>query len=248
MKRKALLIESSRLPGHPDLPGARVDIDNWKRFLLSLEGGAWELNEIDVLSHPTISGLEAKLAAEAATDYVFITFSGHGYYLKGKDIEDSILCLNAKDEIPVSRVNAGNPRSTLVVDTCRKVVLVKSAALTFMSANEALLNRALGNRDSYRKCFDDALQLGEKGIIRMFSCDLDEAAGESENTGGFYSSALVQCCVDWHNRAAAGKRQYYSTWNAHECAAAKTTLREMQQHPKYAAGRRLTHFPMAVKV
>ena len=53
MIRKALLIGA---PGK-DLPGVTKDIANFKDFLLSGAGGAWESKEIDTLMDPSrISG------------------------------------------------------------------------------------------------------------------------------------------------------------------------------------------------
>ena len=48
MNRKAILIEASDVRGLKDLPGARVDIKNWKGYLKSLLGGTWTDTEIKV--------------------------------------------------------------------------------------------------------------------------------------------------------------------------------------------------------
>ena len=82
MKRQAILIESSQIVGQPDLPGAKVDVDNWSAFLQSDEGGAWRGDEIAIFRKPSWTALQARLALEATTDYVFVTFSGHGYHIR----------------------------------------------------------------------------------------------------------------------------------------------------------------------
>jgi hypothetical protein len=48
VSRKAILIESSKLKDHPDLPGARADVDNFSQFLQSEIGGSWYEWEIPV--------------------------------------------------------------------------------------------------------------------------------------------------------------------------------------------------------
>lgn len=246
MKRKAFLIESSRLQSHPDLPGARVDVLNWKNFLLSDEGGAWEEKEIVTLSNPTRIMLQGLLALEASTDYVFITFSGHGFHIKGKDLDESMICLNTTENVAVSAVNPGNPRCMLIIDACRQLVQ-EDVLIEMSAANLILLSAASPNRVAYRNIFDIAVTQAERGVIRLFSCDIDEAANESPHSGGFYTNALVECCRYWHDNIAANKKLYYPAWDAHQSAAIHTTLRNAQQHPQYSGGRRNKYFPLVVK-
>ena len=61
MKRKAILIESSDVKGHTDLPGARVDIANWELFLRSDYGGGWTDSEIVILRKPFSADVEKAL-------------------------------------------------------------------------------------------------------------------------------------------------------------------------------------------
>lgn len=246
MKRKAFLIESAQLQGQDDLPGARIDISNWKNYLLSDEGGAWEPEEIQTFSKPSRTALLARLAQESLTDYVFIAFSGHGFHIKGKDLDESMICLNDTENVPVNAMNPGNPRCSFVIDTCRELLL-EEAITTAFAANEMIRSAEYRDRAAYRGIFDAAVQMAERGIIRLFACDVDEAAGESPRSGGFYTTSLIRCCIDWHHGAPTGASRYYSTSSAHSCAAMRTTQRQPQQHPQYNGGRRNNHFPLAVK-
>lgn len=246
MSRKAFLIESSQLNGEPDLPGARVDVTNLRMFLRSDEGGAWDDEEILTLRKPSWTFLQALLNAERTTDYVFMTFSGHGYHVKGKDLDESRICLTENDEVPVASINPGNPRCTFVIDACRQLILEKSLT-EVIAAKEMSRIAAYQDRQAYRRLFDATVAQGEKGIIRMFSCDIDEAAGESRLSGGYYTEALMKCCRDWDTATESGRRNYYSVWQAHSCAATRATHRAFQQHPQYDGGRRNTCFPLAVK-
>ncbi len=45
IKRVAIIIESSNVQGLADLPGARIDAANWRAFLMSDLGGAWNDHE-----------------------------------------------------------------------------------------------------------------------------------------------------------------------------------------------------------
>jgi len=195
---------------------------------------------------PSWSVLHEALLKEKTTPYVFITFSGHGLHFKGKGLEESHICLNDNENVPVNAINPGNPRCTFVFDACRQLILQKGLTETF-SANEMIKNAAYVDREKYRQLFDDAVKQAEQGIIQLFSCDIDEAANESPVDGGYYTNELIRCCRTWHDQADLGNRFYYSTWNAHSCAATQTNSKSPQQHPKYNGGRRNKHFPLAIK-
>jgi hypothetical protein len=243
--RAAILIESSDISGEQDLPGARVDVENWRKHLLSKQGGAWESSEITVLNKPNWSTLHRLLEECKKTDYVFITFSGHGYHLSGKGIEETRICLTASDEIAVVSINPGNPRCTFVIDSCRGVVR-EEELLHEAAEAKSLMKKEASDKFEYRKIFDSAVQQGERGVIRLFSCDLDEAAGESKRSGGYFSRFLVDCCEDWYRETEHGKSFYYPINYAHNKAAKITTSKNPQQHPQYEGGRRRKHFPLAV--
>jgi hypothetical protein len=243
MKRKALLIESSRLTGQPDLPGARIDIRNWRSFLRSDVGGAWNDDEIISLNNPSWPALQGQLILQSSTDYVFITFSGHGEHIREKDIDESKIYLTENDKVLVRQINPGNPRCTFIIDACRGLVTPEALPVAIAMS----ISKAVSDRQAYRDLFDAAIEQAEKGIIRVFSCSIDEAAGESAISGGYYTTALMDCCTDWHRSHDSGKRYYYPINSAHDCASSRTTERNKQQHPQYNGGRRNKHFPLAVK-
>src|SRR2546423_6424093 len=108
MKRKAILIESSNVKGHTDLPGARVDIENWKNFLKSDLGGVWEDSEIVSLSKPYSADVERELKVDYDC-YCFVAFSGHGN-------EGSVLLNEQWDKgFPIASLNPKSSQGTLVV-------------------------------------------------------------------------------------------------------------------------------------
>jgi hypothetical protein len=247
LSRRALLIESSQMQGQPDLPGARLDVQNWRAYLLSDAGGAWNDQEITVLSRPSWADLRVRLDLEATTDYVFMSFSGHGYHRRGDDIDESLICLTERDEVRVREVNPGNARCTFVIDACRQLVTDEELLERSIIAAMMVKSFALADRQRYRDLFDRAMQNGERGMIRLYSCDIDEAAGESRRSGGYYTSALIGCSVEWQENAAAGHAYYYPTDRAHNCATQRVSMRFPQQHAQYEGGRRNNHFPLAVK-
>jgi hypothetical protein len=86
MKRIAVIISA---PGGYDyrtdrLEGIVNDVDNWKNFLSSNIGGAWEENEneIIVIEDPTPEDINElnTFFYNNDFDFLFLAFSGHGGY------------------------------------------------------------------------------------------------------------------------------------------------------------------------
>ena len=125
MSRKAILIESSKLKDHPDLPGARADVDNFSQFLQSEIGGSWYEWEIVPLHNPTRSRVLAELKNAKDVDYSFVTFAGHGYHARSNVIEETRVCLNDTEEMAVSELDPKNDRCLSIIDCCRQLVILE---------------------------------------------------------------------------------------------------------------------------
>jgi hypothetical protein len=241
MTRRALLIEASRIKNLADLPGAREDVASYRDFLKSDFGGAWEDPEIHVLSNPSKKLLTEWLELAGKADYSFVTFSGHGEHVVGKKINETRVCINDTEEFPVYSLNTGSPRCLVVADACRKVTRVsmeksaRSIMASLMEAEEALRP----NRQRCRRLFDLTLTQSERGAIFMYSCDLDEAASDTDS----FSRFLVAVGEGWAERRSAG---VLLADGAFKVAAKETTARNKQQHPQMDAGRRIAYFPFAV--
>lgn len=245
MTRKAFLIESSNLKGETDLPGARLDVDHLSFYLQSPIGGAWRSGEIEIMHKPKWEKLKKELEAVKNEDYVFISFSGHGYHPKDGDVDDTKVMLCEEESIPVWEINPGNDRCTFVIDSCRNLE-VEEGLVDRVLAEETFAKTA-ADKSEYRRIFDLAVAQADKGIIRLYSCGIDESAAESKLRGGLFTSSLIECANEWHQRASVGQSLYYSTEKAFECASVRTTTRTPQQKPDYEPGRRNKHFPFGVK-
>lgn len=137
MKRKAVLIESSDVKGQTDLPGARVDIDNWKLFLESDLGGAWREAEIVVLRKPFSSDVTSAVNV-AADVYCFVAFSGHG-------CEGSVVLNDHNDNCSVSVLKPTGNRGTLIIDSCRGEGKGRKLAFANQSDKMISFNAAIGD-------------------------------------------------------------------------------------------------------
>ncbi|MBL9186759.1 MAG: caspase family protein [Opitutaceae bacterium] len=253
MKRKAVLIESSNVSGQKDLPGARVDVANWRNFLTSPLGGAWADNEIVVLHKPFSSDVEAAVKVDSDC-YCFVTFSGHG--------EDGSVVLNEhRDDFPVSKLRPTGERGVVVVDSCRGVSSVrynfsnKAAALANIAEGTMVtLNASLGRASQFEQAIANRAYVGNqrestwasgfssyyKGVVEMLACAKGQGAEEDPTAGGYYTSLLLASADVW-NKTKTGSK-IYSTKEAHDYAA---SLLSPQQTPEYSPT--WLAYPFAVK-
>jgi 4-hydroxy-3-methylbut-2-enyl diphosphate reductase IspH len=97
MNRKVLLISNPGESGADNYcEGVNKDVENYKQFLLSSEGGAWYSNEIVHLERPFVYQVEEELEKIKFTDYSMVIFCGHGYV---NHSSDTILELRKNIEI-----------------------------------------------------------------------------------------------------------------------------------------------------
>ena len=238
MIRKALLIGA---PGK-DLPGVTKDIANFKDFLLSDAGGAWESKEIDTLMDPSRISVNSKLSALSDSDYSFVYFAGHGRHEVERNATQ--LQLQPNIHIEVSEfVRAGASKHSVVVDACRVLYreLVRDGLLALMTRADSQFSIK-----NSRQLFDSRLRNCDPGVVELYSCNLAETAGEDSDQGGFYTSALIGAGKDWS--AGSPNGQVLSIKEAHELAGTKVKRRSNnRQNPVAVYPRSLLHFPFAVR-
>lgn len=262
MKRKAILIESSNVAGQTELPGARVDVENWKNFLRSDLGGAWNDSEIITLHKPVSLELAQYLKTDADC-YCFVAFSGHGC--------DGHVVLNeswVNEGFPIISLRPKGNKGTLIVDSCRglseainfsfdaKMAFSNSSghavALnarrgqpTIFASSQELNERVLLNRAGAvikpRQKWEEALNTSSNGIVEMLACSKGEGAGEDPSAGGYYTSLLLQSADIWQESGTT--TTIHSTKDAHDYAANKLAV---QQKPEYNPP--WLKYPFAVKV
>lgn len=263
MKRKAILIESSNVQGLKDLPGARVDVQNWKSFLKSDLGGAWEDAEIVMLSKPQSREVDDHLNV-AADCYCFVAYSGHG--------SDGSVVLNdawIDKGYSTTYLRPKGNKGTLIVDSCRglKEAVIQSFSGTKMAfANEAghavvanarrsrsvvfstsseldarLIRKSYGLEIKPRQVWDDSLKRTSSGTVQMLSCSKGQYAGEDPSAGGYYTSLLLQSADLWNQ--ASNFQTVHTTKDAHDYAAGKLPPQQTPEYSPYGLA-----FPFAVKM
>jgi len=247
MRRTAILIEAANVKGCKYIPGAEADVRNYQRYLKTSTGGAWFESEILTLTKPSSTTLLTTIErAQSVSDYLFISFSGHGYmkkppygsFIAPSEKELTILCLNDDEQVPLSIINP-RIRNFVIADSCRgyeEEILEKA-----YKAESRALNFAEGIA---RQVFDHAVLSAEIGQAVAYSCGINESAGEDKNRGGYFSAAMMECGLAF---ATYGTQRAISVEEVFRCAFQKVKAQAATQNPEYTPGRRIAHFPFAVR-
>lgn len=200
IKRKALLIGNSN-----GLPGVKVDLDNSKKFLMSLDGGAWNEDEITVLNNPSRLRLLTKIECfKGKYDFMIVIFSGHGAYGR-----ETILELNQDEElIQESQLIAIAPKQITIFDCCRARVqepLFESrSTITFSDSGDSSV------RYRVRKRYDLLISNAIDQQIRLYACSVGETALDTTNGGLYLSNLLSQA------RVFASEEEYKRVGRLHQ--------------------------------
>lgn len=242
--RYALLIESSQVRGENDLPGARADIVLMSEWLLSSKGGAWREDEIHFASHPSGAELEAAFSDARESNYAFVAFSGHGYFYKDGVKSQTRVILQEDEHLAARYLNPGCRRCTIVVDACRNIVVPVRRTLTENLRTKAARFARRADREMAREKFDWLVENADPGAVFLYSCAIDESAGEDENgQGGIFTLGLYRSATEWEPSKPG---VFLSVENVFDRAARFTSAEMPQQHPRAFYGRRRKHFPFAV--
>lgn len=235
--RKAVLIGDSGSPTN-HLPGVEVDVRNYLRYLKSGIGGSWKDNEIEVLVGKT--GIEVRnYIANLYNDYIFVAYSGHGGFtrtasmtyieLKGDDFPETIL------------VNANCSWQLNILDTCRSFIDEKPVSKGFSVLNESLMKANLDTSAFFLK----ELEQCEKGLIKIYSAGIGEAADEEPNEGGLYSFNQLKVSV-----ASGSANQFGTSANINEIFNPTKQIVQRKsnnrQNPEILAGRRRYYPPFSM--
>ncbi len=247
--RRALLISN---PGEANATnyckGVFVDIDNYKKFLMSALGGAWQTSEIIPLPRPSRKEVDDWILKLGIYDYTFILFSGHGYY--SPKSQSTIIELRKDEEYNELDLRKLANKRTIILDCCRKVYPERIWDQVMVEAMRLVAKRAL-SPDECRKYFDVAVEKCPKGIIVGHSCSINETSGESEIHGGYYAGSLLKAAKDWHDNGNFNIGNYYtySVVQTHNTAVPLVDrLTGGTQNPKIDKARSEPYFPFAIVV
>lgn len=245
LKREALIIAC---PGHKGirgyLPGTLRDIDNYTAYLQSSLGGDWYAGsggEIYYLINPTAADV-VEAISQMRADYSFIVFTGHGF--TGKYDKKTYICLEDGD-YHISILKSTALWQTMILDCCRGYYIPDGALEEVYSHFDGGL-AGLGDPESTRSIFDNYLRKCETGIIRLHASSIGQASMEERSYGGYFSYSLIEGAKIW-----GAKNKLHNILDLQ--GSIKLAKQYMDRNflttqiPQYVGGRRLRHYPFAVK-
>lgn len=228
--RRALLIMSQE----DDIPGVAIDRENWKNHLRSPAGGAWQDHEFAVCNKPTSTQLSMALSWTSSADYTFIAFSGHG---SARSETDTVLDINDKDTVSSTKLVTQAARQTLILDCCRKL---PQRRFTEARAINSISMDSYKDPELARLRFDQHLRSCDPFRVQLNGCDVDQTAGESDSSGGFYTSALIRAAQATPAGTILGIRE------AHQAARRAVMERQPSQTPTGSYPRSGPSFPFGI--
>lgn len=178
MKRSALLICNN------DASGAQHDIEKWRKFLESTNGGAWHSGEIVSKVNPSLAEVQEiiNVMRYIQNDFVIVVYAGHGEWKRSTTLE-----LNPNGEtIQETAFYDLAPRQIISLDCCRGIAplteVVDEAHERLFSANQ---------RSTIRDAYDHRMMEAYTQQVILYACQKGESAyGDSD--GGFYTNNFVK--------------------------------------------------------
>ena len=183
MKRKALLIGS---PGSPYLAGVEVDLLNMRNFLISANGGSWNLDTeiVECSLNPTYAELEPHLNSLQYCDYAFVYYTGHGFT---DNNEQGQINLNDNEIIPIKNLANRCNKQITIIDACRgyaqrfnAIGSIKPSPIIFESTNA----------EYAKTLFEHFVSHCPQGRILLYATQLGQNADDTNN-GGYFSTNLL---------------------------------------------------------
>ena len=198
MKRTLILIANTGTPDNPAY-GARKDIDDYRNFFRSDEGGAWEENEILTFYSTDEEPLTKTFLLDTilecqknGTEYFLIVFCGHGGATsKGEsffELSPDEIC-----ELGTLKAILYPFKYTLIADSCRSIELLEEggrmpAIRTFSQIVPDSPYRKLC-RDYYNRIIAES---SSSTYTICYAAALDETAQDfGRMHGGLFSQTLL---------------------------------------------------------
>lgn len=237
--RKAVLVGDSGSPSN-FLAGVEVDIRNYRDYLKSPIGGSWKDHEIELLIGK--SGTEVRnFISSLYNDYIFVAYSGHGGFRRST--ASTVIELNGVDYDESILINSRCAWQLNVLDTCRSIIKEQPLMKGFSALNEAIGGVTSDTSAFFFNAFDDL----EKGLMKIYSAGIGEAANEEPNEGGLYTYNELKISMEY------GKTNNLGSYaNINEVFnATKTVVQQKsnnRQNPEFLAGRRRYFPPFAMGI
>lgn len=249
MKRTALLISN---PGEKTTDenycrGVFVDVKNYKNFLTSPLGGAWEPSEIAEFYRPTCEQVDAAVSKLSSYDYSIVLFSGHGY-VSGSN-QSTILEFKANEEYDSLNLRQNTTKRTIILDCCRKVYPERIEEKYAIDAMVKAFKLSLDSTKC-RRAYDKEIEKCSQWSLVCYSCVKGEVSGDDGSNGGFYASSLIRAANRWFEQNNVDLSKYYDSYSvveAHNAAIPYVSrLSDGKQNPDISKSKSGPYFPFAI--
>ena len=208
MKKIALLIGNS-----DGLPGVKKDLNDWKNFLVSPVGGAWdEAKEIKMLMNPSRTLLlDSIKRAKCLSDFAIVVYSGHGGYNR-----KTILEINEDEEVieETDLIDIA-PKQISIFDCCR--ALTERSTSLFEGRNFYSINGISYNLEDIRQAYEQKIIQTPNQQICLYACSIGEMALDTKG-GGLYIQTLLE-----ETKSFPSNKTFRTVENIHSIAALKTS-------------------------
>jgi len=232
-QRKAVLI-ASQSPKGDYLPGIGKDVDNFKHFLLSPNGGAMHSADVTVLKDPSCQ--QVKDACQRAdADFYQVYVSSHGYT---NYCNERVICLTDGDLLDVDLFNDSD-RQTVIPDACRK--RPEGAAIGGIPWPQEKWKYATGD-SAARDWFDSAIQACPYGEWIFHGTATNTFAFGSDD-GGIFTNSLLDVIYDLQQ---TGAHEYLSLPFLIQQAAIRMAAEGSRQVPEQVWGGDASLLPFAI--
>lgn len=236
MKRKAILLAAS--PGNNPIPGVFADMNAFSTYLKSNVGGAWASDEIICENNPTRDQIVRAVKEAITVDYTMVYFAGHGEATKSElPWTETRMYLSSGETITEREINPGSPRCTLIMDCCLRMPDPDEGKLL---TKTSMLSESINRGAEYHNLYMNNLSAAESGLVKIFVTKVGNAVADLHS----FTQHLLKDSNIW----ASNNRGILHLGEAVELAQNSMKLENSQQQPEYRGGRRLRHFPFAVKI
>lgn len=184
--RKAILIGSPG-PVTNRLPGVSTDLDRFRSFLISEQGGYWYENEIELLEDPSYRKFQRTLVS-SNPDYLLIYFSGHGGQFK--DHKYPFVHFRDAHITDIKLLHPDCKKQILITDSCRTYF---PRILGIPSGPEfEQISHFTGPVS--RHLLDQAISSSPDGISIIRSCSAGEESIDLD--GGVYTTSFLESIIN----------------------------------------------------
>lgn len=245
MRKKILIISNPGARGADNYcEGVHKDVENYKKFFMSPDGGNWYSDEIECMEQPLKSMVQKKLLEMSNLDFSIIIFTGHGYS-KGENTYIELVPANSlENDMCVTELKQLNQKRLIIVDCCRKRLEPTS------EMNEAYLEhieKSFSIHRNTRVIYEKLIRRLDIMNIVMYACDWDETSGDDSRKGGYYTSSLLKVCSECIKQHKDDFWSWYlSAPKAHEMSKPYVKKLKSDQNPQIEKPRSREYLPLLI--